>query len=324
MVNAADLFGVPQLDDDLERIEGALAAAVQSVDPFVTQVAGHLAGAGGKRLRPLLAVAAALAGGAEASDDVVGGGVAVELVHLGSLYHDDVMDEALVRRSVESVNARWGNLTAILVGDFLLARASEIAASLGTEPARLLAATIGRMCEGQVGELRTAFDIGRTEEAYLTSIGGKSASLMASACRIGALVAGLDGRVVDALTDFGEAFGMAFQIRDDILDLVASDDELGKPAGQDVMEGTYTLPVIRALAMPEVRDELAGLLGRPIEAPERDKVRTIVRESGAVEEAAAVAAGFADAAAAALGSLDGPVAAGLRAAPHRLLLNLRQ
>jgi heptaprenyl diphosphate synthase len=324
MVNAAELFGVPRLHDDLERVEAALAASVRSVDPFVTQVAGHLAGAGGKRLRPALTIIAALAGGAEASDEVVAGGVAVELVHLGSLYHDDVMDDALVRRSVDSVNARWGNLTAILAGDFLLARASEIAASLGTEVAGLLAATIGRLCEGQVSELRTAFDVGRSEEAYLASIGGKSAALMATACRIGALVTGLDRAVVDAFTAFGQAFGMAFQIRDDILDVVASDEELGKPAGQDLLEGTYTLPVIRALAARDVGDELAGLLGRPVGAPERDKARAMVRESGAVAAAIDSAAGYAKAAAAALEGLTGPIADGLRAAPDRLLLNLRQ
>lgn len=324
MVSASELFGIPRLDDDLERAERALAASVRSVDPFVTQVAGHLAAAGGKRLRPALTIASALAGGAEPTDDVVAGGVAAELVHLGSLHHDDVMDDALVRRSVDSVNARWGNLVAILAGDFLLARASEIAATLGTEAAGLMAATIGRMCEGQVGELRTAFDIGRTEEAYLASLAGKSAALMASACRIGALVAGLDRPLVEGLTAFGDAFGMAFQIRDDILDVVASDTELGKPAGQDLVEGTYTLPVIRALALPGVHAELAGLLGRPLEAPERDKARAIVRESGAVEASAGVACSYADAAVAALDGLSGPAADGLRAAPHRLLLNLRQ
>lgn len=324
MVNAAGLFGVPRLDDDLERVEAALAASVQSVDPFVTQVAGHLAGAGGKRLRPALTIAAALAGGGEATDDVVAGGVSVELVHLGSLYHDDVMDDALVRRSVDSVNARWGNLIAILSGDFLLARASEIAASLGTEVAGLLAATIGRLCEGQVGELRTAFDVTRTEEAYLDSIAGKSASLIATACRIGALVAGFDRPAVESLTAFGEAFGMAFQIRDDILDVIASDAELGKPSGQDLVEGTYTLPVLRALALPGVGDELGDLLGRPVDPPERDKARAIIRESGAVEAAVATATAYAEAAAVALDGFSGDVADGMRAAPHRLLMNLRQ
>ena len=158
-MDVAALLGTPALAGDLERIETALEAATTSMDPFLSEVAGHLVSAGGKRIRPALTAAAALAGGAPVTDDVVQGGISVELVHIGSLYHDDVMDEADSRRGVQSVNARWGNLTAILAGDFLLAKASEIAASLGTEVAGLLAATIGRLCEGQVGELRTAFNV---------------------------------------------------------------------------------------------------------------------------------------------------------------------
>src|SRR5687767_12361044 len=225
------------------------------MDPFLSEVAGHLVSAGGKRIRPALTAAAALAGGAPVTDDVVQGGISVELVHIGSLYHDDVMDEADSRRGVQSVNARWGNLTAILAGDFLLARASEIAASLGTEVAALLAATIGRLCEGQVGELQTAFSVERTEDAYLRSIRGKTASLLSTACRIGALTGGLDRPAVDALTRFGDAVGMVFQIRDDVLDVVGTDAQLGKPAGNDLVEGVYTLPVIRALADPVLGSE---------------------------------------------------------------------
>ena len=319
-MNAAELLGLPRLEGDLARVEEALAAAVHDVDPFLSQVAGHLARAGGKRLRPALTIAAALAGGGEVTDDVVMGGVSVELVHLGSLYHDDVMDEAQVRRNVESVNARWGNLVAILAGDFLLAKASEIAASLGTEVAGLLAHTIGRLCEGQVSELQSAFDVRRTEDAYLRSIDGKTASLMAAACRIGGITARLPRPHIDALTAFGRAFGMVFQIRDDILDITCTDEDLGKPAGQDVVEGTYSLPLIRALAMPELRDDLNSLLGRPVDGPERDKVREIVRGSGAVESAIGEARRYADDAGRALAALDGqPVASALRRMGHLLL-----
>src|SRR5256885_4820267 len=152
------------MDEWRPLVEDALRESVRSDDAYLTEVASHLIVAGGKRVRPLFAIASACAattsGDIAVSDDVVRGGVAVELVHLGSLYHDDVIDEAPTRRTVESVNARWGNLTAILAGDFLLAKASEIAASLGTEVAGLLAATIGRLCEGEVGELRTAYDVG--------------------------------------------------------------------------------------------------------------------------------------------------------------------
>ena len=226
-------------------------------------------------------------------DDVLSGSVAVELVHLGSLYHDDVMDGADLRRGVESVNHRWGNLIAILAGDFLLARASEIAASLGTEVAGLLAATIGRLCEGQVGELKTAFSVARREEEYLTSIKGKTASLLSAACRIGGITAGLDRATIDAVTLFGDRFGMTFQVVDDILDVIGTDEDLGKPAGNDLVEGVYTLPVLRALAGTAVGDALRELLGGPIDAAVRDEARTLVRSSDAVEQAKQVAWSFA-------------------------------
>ena len=297
MVNLAEALNLPRLDDDLGLVESALERAVTAEDPFLTEVAGHLVKAGGKRLRPALLVATALTAVPEVTDGVIRGGVAVELVHLGSLYHDDVMDEASVRRGVQSVNARWGNLVAILAGDFLLARASEIAAGLGTEVAALLAATIGRLCEGQIGELQAVFTTDRSEDAYLAAIAGKTAALMSTACRIGGITAELSRDEIESLTNLGRCFGMAFQIVDDLLDLVSTDEELGKPVGHDLVEGVYTLPVIRALAMPEVGDELRALLGAPLALPEREKARAIVRASGGVEAAAGVARRFADQAA---------------------------
>jgi heptaprenyl diphosphate synthase len=319
-VDVAALLGAPALAGELDRIEASLRAATTSMDPFLSEVAGHLAAAGGKRIRPALTAASALAGGAPVTDEVVSGGISVELVHIGSLYHDDVMDEADSRRGVQSVNSRWGNLTAILAGDFLLAKASEIAASLGVEVAGLLAATIGRLCEGQVGELRTAFQVTRTEAEYLESIAGKTASLTAAACRIGGIVAGLGRPQIDALTSFGHAFGMVFQIRDDCLDVTATDEELGKPAGQDLVEGTYSLPVIRALAVPEVGEELRPLLGRRLDPIEMDKARAVIRSSVGVESALQTARTFADEAAAALAPLgESPVAMALARAGHTLL-----
>lgn len=266
MSSASPLLRYPVVVADLSRVEDALRASVVTDDPFLTEIAGHLILAGGKRVRPAFAVTSAATASmtmTPATEGVVMGAVAVELVHLGSLYHDDVMDDATKRRSVDSVNARWGNLKAILAGDFLLARASEIAASLGVEVAGLLAATIGRLCEGQILELQHAFDLQRTEDAYLRSIDGKTASLLGTACRIGGIVAELPREQIDALTTFGRSFGMAFQIVDDLLDITATDEELGKPAGHDLVEGTYTLPVIRILASgtPEA-DELRDLLVR--------------------------------------------------------------
>jgi heptaprenyl diphosphate synthase len=240
-----------------------------------------------------VAIAASQVGGDAATDDVVRGGVACELVHLGSLYHDDVIDESDTRRGVETVNAKWGNLQAILAGDFLLSKASEIAASLGTEVAALLARTIGWLCQGEVEQLRYTYDIGRTEDSYLSSITGKTATLFGTAARIGGLVAGLERRVVEALTAWGSAFGMVFQMVDDILDITTTSEQLGKPAGHDLVEGVYTLPVLRTLAMDHgVGDELGALLGKPLEGAERDKALAIVRANEGIESAATTARRF--------------------------------
>jgi heptaprenyl diphosphate synthase len=324
-VNVVELLELPSLEEDLVRLEDCLRRSIGAEDPFLAEVAGHLVSAGGKRLRPALSLAAAAVGGAPATEEVLLGGVSVELVHLASLYHDDVMDEAATRRNVESVNSRWGNLVAIVAGDFLLARSAEIAAGLGTEIAALLAATLGRLCEGQVGEVRSAYDTGRTESAYLSAIAGKTASLMATSCRIGALTAGLDRRQVDALTTFGQCFGMAFQLRDDILDVVASAEELGKEPGQDLVSGIYTLPVLLALAHPDHGPELRSLLGRPLEVPERDKARAIVVASGAVAATAEAGQRYSAAAAAAAESIDSPqIAAGLARLGHALMENVER
>jgi heptaprenyl diphosphate synthase len=301
----SDPFSLPIPTSDLDRLEEALGLAVVGDDPFLNEVASHLIGAGGKRLRPALTIAAAALGGTEASEETLLGGVSVELVHLASLYHDDVMDEAVRRRGVESVNARWGNLVAVVAGDFLLARSAEIAASLGTEIAGLLASTLARLCHGQVAEVRSAYSIEREEKDYLGAIADKTAALMSTACRIGGLTARLDRSQVDALTTFGECFGMVFQIRDDILDVVATEEELGKPPGQDLVEGVYTLPVLRALADPVDGPELREILGGRLSGEELGLARKIVTRSpgiAAAEEVAARYAAEAAEAAAALGN----------------------
>ena len=324
MASPNPLLLLPTLADDLGRVESQLRQSVQAEDPFLTEVASHLITAGGKRVRPAFSVTAAgtrRATMVASTPEVISGAVSVELVHLGSLYHDDVMDDATTRRTVESVNARWGNLKAILAGDYLLARASEIAASLGTEVAGLLAATIARLCEGQVLELQHTFDRTRTETAYLASIDGKTAALLATACRIGGIVADLPRPVIDQLTRFGHSYGMAFQVVDDILDVVATDEELGKPSGHDLVEGVYTLPVIRVLAHggPDA-DRLGELLGRPLDEAELGEARGIVRTSGQVDAALDTARAYAAEAAATLADVaDTEAGAALVAASDHLL-----
>jgi heptaprenyl diphosphate synthase len=288
-VSLIEAIGLPHLHDDLARVEDRLRSAVAADDRFLDDVAGHLLAAGGKRLRPALTLCAGYAARGEsaaATHKLVTGGAAVELVHLGSLYHDDVIDEAETRRGVPSVNARWSNIVAILAGDYLLAQASALAASLGAEVAALLAATIGELCRGQVLELQHLFDVDRTEESYLSAIEGKTASLMATACRVGAMVSEVPADTLDALTQFGHHLGMCFQVVDDVLDVTGTDAALGKPAGNDVHEGVYTLPVIHALAASE---ELRALLGRKLERDDVARAVTLIATPAVVDASMAVA-----------------------------------
>lgn len=269
---------------DLARLERCLEAVVTDGDRSLGDIATHLIRAGGKRIRPMLALAAASLNGGPIVNETILGGVSVELVHLASLYHDDVMDEAPKRRNVISVNALWGNHLAIVAGDYLLARSAEIAAKLGNEFAGLIATTLARLCQGQVAEVRAAYQLGRSEEEYLKAISDKTAALMSTACRIGGLTGGLESSQVDALSLYGESLGMVFQIRDDVLDVVADEDLLGKPPGQDLAEGVYTLPVQRAMQDALVGAELRGLLGKPLDHEAVALARHLVSQSSGIED----------------------------------------
>lgn len=315
------LLDLPSMANDRARIESAMREAVITSDTYLTEIASHLIVAGGKRLRPVLAVAGAQILGSAASNEVVRGGVSCELVHLGSLYHDDVMDEANTRRGVETVNAKWGNLQAILAGDYLLSKASEIAASLGTEVAGLLARTIGWLCEGQIEELRHTYDTDRTESSYFASIHGKTASLYGTAARIGGIVAGHDRPMIEALTEFGNGYGMVFQIVDDILDITATDEQLGKPAGHDIVEGVYTLPVLRTLALTNgASSALGDLLGTPLSPAQQEKALTIVRSNDGLASAVETAQEYVARAESACDDFpDSAATVALRAAPRALL-----
>ena len=275
-VNPLEQLGLSSVDDDLVRLEVLLTEAVVFGDPYLDSVTTHLIDAGGKRLRASLAIASATSGERDANHDDLMGAVSLELMHLASLYHDDVMDEAAIRRNVESVNARYGNLIAIVAGDYLMARSAGIAADLGAEAASLLARTLAWLTRGQVSEVRTAYALDRSEHDYFTAIEGKTAALMSSSCRMGAMTAGLSGEETDALAEFGRCFGMVYQLRDDILDLTATNNQLGKPAGQDLAEGVYSLPTLYALRDSRQADELSSLLGRPLEDDEREHARKLV------------------------------------------------
>jgi heptaprenyl diphosphate synthase len=202
------------------------------------------------------------------------------------------MDEADIRRDVDSVNARYGNLIAIVAGDYLMARSAAIAADLGAPAAGLLAHTLASLTRGQVCEVRTAYSVDRTETDYFDAIEGKTASLMASSCRMGALTARLDERESLALAEFGRCFGMVYQLRDDILDVVATDNQLSKPAGQDLAEGIYNLPTLFALRDANLGDELRALLGAALNDDERERARKLVIATDGIAQTVAAAQKF--------------------------------
>ena len=291
-MNPLERLQLASVEADLRRLETLLAESVIFGDEYLDGVTTHLIYAGGKRLRPMLAVASATSGARPASQEDLLGGVALELLHLASLYHDDVMDEAEVRRNVDSVNARYGNLIAIVAGDYLMARSAAIAADLGVEMAGLLARTLAWLTRGQVSEVRTAFSVERTEADYYEAIEGKTASLMATSCRAGAITAGLSDEETEALTEFGRCFGMIYQLRDDILDIIATDNQLGKPAGQDLAEGIYNLPTLFALRDPVVGDELRGILGEVLNDDDRERARKLVVATDGIDQTILAAQSF--------------------------------
>ena len=321
-MNPLATLGQPAVTAAAEQLEGLLTESVTTGEPFLDEITTHLIGAGGKRIRPVLALAAASHQGRDLTREDLLGGVSVELVHLASLYHDDVMDEATQRRNVESVNHRYGNMVAIVAGDYLLARSAAIAASLGTEIAGLLADTLAKLTEGQVSEVRTAYSTARSLEDYLTAIGGKTSSLMATSARIGALTSQRPRDEVDLLTGYGFDLGNVFQLRDDVLDMVATDGQLGKPAGQDLAEGIYTLPALVALEDPTHGEALRELLGGPLGDEEREQARKLVVQTEGVAHTLAEARRYVDLCVERASALGPGVGEGLAALATELLVGL--
>ncbi len=281
--NVRDIVDLPSVWSRMDQVEDRIFEVTQSSDQFLTEVSQHLLKAGGKRYRPLLAQLCAELGTPK-DRRPVDAGVAVELIHVGSLYHDDVIDESDFRRGNPSANANWTNTVAILAGDFLMARASEVAATeLGQDAVRLLARTYAELVEGQTIELQLDHDLNHSPAEYYKVIGGKTASLIRTSARLGAIAADCSPADVDAISDWAWELGMLFQVSDDALDLVASDDYLGKPAGSDITEGKITLPVLYALGDANGQD-IRDLLGEPPYDPTSvDEVIRIVRASGHIE-----------------------------------------
>nr|WP_042184383.1 polyprenyl synthetase family protein [Kibdelosporangium sp. MJ126-NF4]CEL16260.1 Octaprenyl diphosphate synthase / Dimethylallyltransferase / Geranyltranstransferase / Geranylgeranyl diphosphate synthase [Kibdelosporangium sp. MJ126-NF4]CTQ94184.1 Octaprenyl diphosphate synthase (EC 2.5.1.90) / Dimethylallyltransferase (EC 2.5.1.1) / Geranyltranstransferase (EC 2.5.1.10) / Geranylgeranyl diphosphate synthase (EC 2.5.1.29) [Kibdelosporangium sp. MJ126-NF4] len=283
VVDAVDAELASAMRAQLGQVETRLRETLRDpANQFVGQAATHLIEAGGKRFRPMMVLLGARFGD-PCVENVLDAAVLAELVHVATLYHDDVMDEARVRHGAVTANTRWGNTVAVLLGDYLLAKAAELGAGLGDTALRLQIRTLGRLIRGQMAET-----VGVPAQCdpvgyCLRVMSDKSASLIAMSARIGALVAGADSRVADALEEYGELLGMAFQISDDILDIEASERELGKAPGTDLREGIVTLPVLYAI---EHDPSIADLVAEPITDDERRaRVLGVLRASPGLDQA---------------------------------------
>ena len=242
-----NIIPIPSLWENLEKLEKRLFEVTVSEDNYLTEISQYLIEAGGKRFRPIISLLAGELGTGN-QERVIDAGISVELIHLGSLYHDDVIDEATTRRGVESTNRKWNATLAILAGDYLLARSSELAAdNLGLESVKLLASTYAELVVGQTKEVQFSYNTTHSKDDYLEVIGGKTASLIRTSAKLGAMASNCSKNTIDSISSWAWHNGIIFQITDDILDLNSDSETLGKPAGNDILEGTYTLPVLIAL-----------------------------------------------------------------------------
>jgi len=266
-------FGIPnvapaletQLVSQMAQVESLLRSHTRSEYPFVDETAHHLVAAGGKRLRPLLTLLTAQYGDSNA-EGVIAAAVACEITHLATLYHDDVMDEAPLRRGVESANMRWGNTIAILTGDFLFAKSSDLLADLGPAAVRLQARTFERLVIGQIMETQGPNPGQDPLEHYLKVVADKTGSLIAASARYGGMISKAPAEITDTVTIFGEKIGVAFQLADDVIDIASESNQSGKTPGTDLREGVPTLVTLNVMRSTDSADaELKRLLSAPIE-----------------------------------------------------------
>ncbi|HUW63267.1 MAG TPA: polyprenyl synthetase family protein [Spirochaetia bacterium] len=279
--------------EDLEAVERELERVVRLPDPSLTETSRHLLTAGGKRMRPAFCLLAARFTPC-ALERVVPLAASLELIHMASLVHDDVVDEALIRRGQPTVRARWGNRISTHMGDYLFAQSLVLISTYG-EPLvqRVLADTSVKMCQGEIHQIAGAFDVDQDLKDYLGRINRKTALLIAASCQLGGVVSGAPPQVWRRLLCFGRYLGMAFQVVDDILDFVADQNELGKPVGSDLAQGILTLPAIRALDHSPARERLRTLLQRRL-AGEGDLQEAVdlILVCGAIEYSFAIAARY--------------------------------
>ena len=289
----------PEIEQDLARrldlVEKLLFAHVEGEYPFVNETSRHLIVAGGKRLRPVLTLLAANYG-STGERHVIEAAVVCELTHLATLYHDDVMDEAPLRRGVESANERWGNAVAILTGDYLFAKASDLLADLGPEAVRLQARTFERLVIGQIKETQGPQDGADPLEHYISVIADKTGSLFGTSIRFGALLSGASAQVVEALTTFGEEIGIAFQLADDVIDIASQTNESGKTPGTDLREGVPTLVtlLVQKANRPEDQKLISSLAAPISDENEVAEVLAALRNHPALGEARTIALQYAE------------------------------
>ncbi|MCA6094690.1 polyprenyl synthetase family protein [Streptomyces sp. SCA3-4] len=285
-IDEAELAEV--LSRRLDAVEDRLRECIgEAQDAFVSEAVGHLIAAGGKRMRPLLALVAAEFGDGSGRDGVEAAAVS-ELIHVASLYHDDVMDNARVRHGVPSANAKWGNAVAVRCGNWLLSKAARLVADMGPEAVRLQAHASDRLVEGQMLELLGPAPGEDRLAHYFKVISDKSASLLSLALRIGAMEGGASAETMEILAAYGEHLGVAFQISDDILDITSSSETLGKEQGKDLAEGVASLPVLMALAdeRPHGRELRELLESGPLsDAMARRRALELIRRSTAMDDA---------------------------------------
>ena len=276
-------FGIPSLSPELEatiaagltEIEGVLNSRIEGKYLFANETSRHLVVAGGKRFRPLITILGSLVGSG-INEKVIKAAAVCELTHLATLYHDDVMDEAPLRRGVESANSRWGNSVAILTGDYLFAKMSQILAELGPEAVKLQADTFERLVIGQIQETQGPGSNDPLEH-YLQVVADKTGSLIATSLRFGAMFAGCNKEEIETLTEFGEKIGIAFQLADDIIDIASDSLDSGKTPGTDLREGIPTLVTLNAMKSNDPKDASLKLaLSGPIKSEE--KVQWVIQE----------------------------------------------
>ncbi len=286
-------FGIPKVAPALEatlvsqmaEVEALLRSHTHSEYPFVDETAHHLVAAGGKRLRPLLTLITAQFGD-PTGKGIIAAAVACEITHLATLYHDDVMDEAPLRRGVESANMRWGNTIAILTGDFLFAKSSDLLADLGPAAVRLQARTFERLVIGQIMETQGPNPGQDPLEHYLRVVADKTGSLIAASARYGGMISGAPVEITDTVTTFGEKIGVAFQLADDVIDIASESNQSGKTPGTDLREGVPTLVTLNVMKSTDPADrELQHLLSAPIEdEPTVQQVLVALRNHKALGE----------------------------------------